>query len=478
MKGDYTKVESGDCIVAFSKADIFSIKATIEQSTSHKCCVIYGQLPPETRSNQARLFNSQSNGYDILVASDAIGMGLNLNIRRIIFHSTLKAGIKSELPEFLRPTAIKQIGGRAGRVSSNYQFGEVTAWQEQDLAYIKAAMSLELDPIRQAGIAPSAAQLFRFSDHLTKIPTSFKPSSSFDFRQANGEIERDVTLDTTSNSSESISGSHTLSSTLERFFDLSQMSNKYFLCHQDQIKIISNWLDPIPLSLADRLFVFLFFHFCRYIFATSPVNLRDTLSMNVLYTFAAHFAQHRPVPLTIRIPQSEPQSLSEFSDLCFKHDLLDLYIWLSHYFPKCFIEGTKCKELKDISLHLIQYALENANIQQDYSYTTYYQSLRNKVPKENGFPVQFSSLIRAVYVSHLNKMPADKWAIFCESSSRPSQRKRSIPKISSPRMRISKPSSLKNLQRLVTPQSKVVRTDDGKLQIYRQLEELESLGEL
>lgn len=95
MRGDYSKIEPGDCIVAFSKADIFSIKREIERKTPHKCAVIYGQLPPETRATQARLFNDENTGYDILVASDAIGMGLNLNIRRTIFHTTVKVNARS-----------------------------------------------------------------------------------------------------------------------------------------------------------------------------------------------------------------------------------------------------------------------------------------------------------------------------------------------------------------------------------------------
>lgn len=90
LRGDYSKVQPGDCIVAFAKADIFSIRRQIESKTPYKCAVIYGQLPPETRSLQARLFNEENTGYDILVASDAIGMGLNLNIRRTIFHTTMK----------------------------------------------------------------------------------------------------------------------------------------------------------------------------------------------------------------------------------------------------------------------------------------------------------------------------------------------------------------------------------------------------
>lgn len=47
-----------------------------------RCCVVYGSLPPEARREQAKLFNTPHNGFDVLVASDAIGMGLNLNIQR------------------------------------------------------------------------------------------------------------------------------------------------------------------------------------------------------------------------------------------------------------------------------------------------------------------------------------------------------------------------------------------------------------
>ena len=74
LEGDYSKIQPGDCIVAFTRPDIFAIKREIERKTPYKCCMIYGQLPPETRSTQARLFNDENTGYDVLVASDAIGM--------------------------------------------------------------------------------------------------------------------------------------------------------------------------------------------------------------------------------------------------------------------------------------------------------------------------------------------------------------------------------------------------------------------
>ena len=128
LKGDYAQIRPGDCIVAFSRADIFSIRREVERLTPYKCAVIYGQLPPETRSMQARLFNEENTGFDVLVASDAIGMGLNLNIRRVVFHTVVKRG-GGKSAYWVDPSSVKQIAGRAGRLSSNYKIGEVTAWQ-------------------------------------------------------------------------------------------------------------------------------------------------------------------------------------------------------------------------------------------------------------------------------------------------------------------------------------------------------------
>lgn len=49
-----------------------------------------GNLPPEARREQAKLFSDPQSGFDVLVASDAIGMGLNLAIRRIVFSTVTK----------------------------------------------------------------------------------------------------------------------------------------------------------------------------------------------------------------------------------------------------------------------------------------------------------------------------------------------------------------------------------------------------
>jgi ATP-dependent RNA helicase SUPV3L1/SUV3 len=71
-------------------------------------------------SQQARLFNDPASGYDVLVASDAIGMGLNLNIRRIVFH-TLTKSIQQERV-MISTQHIKQIAGILQRIMFYCQF--------------------------------------------------------------------------------------------------------------------------------------------------------------------------------------------------------------------------------------------------------------------------------------------------------------------------------------------------------------------
>lgn len=81
----YQNVQPGDCVVAFSRKAMFHIKEHIELSTGLKCALVYGSLPPETRAMQAELFNNPNSDYKIIVATDAIGMGLNLYVSLSLF---------------------------------------------------------------------------------------------------------------------------------------------------------------------------------------------------------------------------------------------------------------------------------------------------------------------------------------------------------------------------------------------------------
>lgn len=108
-------LRAGDCVVVFSRKSALEMKNAIE-ATGKRCSVIYGNLSPDVRRSEANKFKSGAN--PILVATDAIGMGLNLPIKRIYF-STLEKydGVETR---YLLPGEIKQIAGRAGR----YGFAE------------------------------------------------------------------------------------------------------------------------------------------------------------------------------------------------------------------------------------------------------------------------------------------------------------------------------------------------------------------
>jgi hypothetical protein len=157
--------------VAFSRQDIFRIREAIERLTDHKCCVVFGQLPPETRSKQASLFNEEGSGYDVLVASDAVGMGLNLNIRRIVFHATEKIGdVVANGKQKVEASMMKQIAGRAGRRSSQYKDqGMVTCLHAADMPWLHESLGLPVKQVEAAGLFPAVEHLQVYSNLLDRL---------------------------------------------------------------------------------------------------------------------------------------------------------------------------------------------------------------------------------------------------------------------------------------------------------------------
>ncbi|KAL6952832.1 RNA helicase [Sarracenia purpurea var. burkii] len=169
--GSLSDIQTGDCIVSFSRKKIYKLKKEIENGRKHLCSVVYGSLPPETRKRQATMFNDETNEFDVLVASDAIGMGLNLNISRIIF-STLEKFDGLEMRQLTVPE-IKQIAGRAGRYGSKFPDGEVTCLDAEDLPLLHSALNSQSPVLevavregRQTAIGPFERRKFA----VTKLP--------------------------------------------------------------------------------------------------------------------------------------------------------------------------------------------------------------------------------------------------------------------------------------------------------------------
>jgi ATP-dependent RNA helicase SUPV3L1/SUV3 len=105
-----TSLQLGDAVVAFSRRDVLMLRDQIAAG-GHAVSVIYGALPPEVRRREAERF-AQGESH-ILVATDAIGMGLNLPIRRVLFSTLTKFDGQDDRP--LSVSEVHQIAGRAGR---------------------------------------------------------------------------------------------------------------------------------------------------------------------------------------------------------------------------------------------------------------------------------------------------------------------------------------------------------------------------
>ncbi|GAC95881.1 hypothetical protein PHSY_003459 [Pseudozyma hubeiensis SY62] len=170
---DLGQIQKGDCVVAFSRSGIFALKRDIEKQTGLRCAVAYGALPPETKSEQAKLFNEGK--LDVMVASDAIGMGLNLRIKRVVFDTLSKWNGKEEV--ILSASQIKQIAGRAGRYGTQDKTasgktdlgGLVTTRHEHELEILRAALASPLLPITRAAIQPSSETLSQLSAMLPSV---------------------------------------------------------------------------------------------------------------------------------------------------------------------------------------------------------------------------------------------------------------------------------------------------------------------
>ncbi len=134
-----TDVQPGDALIVFSRKRVLQLAAILEKEKI-RASVIYGALPPASRREEVRRFAEKET--TVVVATDAIGMGISLPIRRVIFVDTEKFDGESVRP--LNATEVRQIGGRAGRFGK-YDLGEVLTMSAPKL--IRNAMDQPIESL-------------------------------------------------------------------------------------------------------------------------------------------------------------------------------------------------------------------------------------------------------------------------------------------------------------------------------------------
>jgi ATP-dependent RNA helicase SUPV3L1/SUV3 len=302
--GSLDNVQPGDCIVCFSKNDIYAVSREIE-SRGREVAVIYGGLPPGTKLAQAAKFNDVNNSCKIMVATDAIGMGLNLSIRRIIFYSLIKPTVNEKGEKEMDTISISsalQIAGRAGRYGTQWEQGFVTTYKAEDLHTLRNLLSQTPDPLEQAGLHPTADQIELYAYHL--------PNS-------------------------------TLSNLMDIFVSLSTVDDSlYFMCNIEDFKFLAEMIQHVPLPLR-----------ARYVFCCAPINRKMPFVCSMFLKFARQFSKNEPVTFDwlcnqVSWPFGLPKTILDLVHLEAVFDVLDLYLWLSYRFMDIFPDSNMVRDMQ------------------------------------------------------------------------------------------------------------------------------------
>ena len=140
-----TRLPRRSAVVAFSAENVYAIAELIRRQRGG-AAVVMGSLSPRTRNAQVALY--QSGEVDFLVATDAIGMGLNMDVDHVAFAGLRKFDGKKT--RWLTPQEVGQIAGRAGRYTKDGTFGVTGEAPEMDDELVEAIQEHRFAPLDAA----------------------------------------------------------------------------------------------------------------------------------------------------------------------------------------------------------------------------------------------------------------------------------------------------------------------------------------
>jgi ATP-dependent RNA helicase SUPV3L1/SUV3 len=278
------KTKPGDALIVFSRRDALNLRDDLLRLGKSVAC-IYGALSPEVREREARRF---ANGdAAILVATDAIGMGLNLPIQRVVFTAVQKYdGVKrDELPVPL----LQQIAGRAGRFGHQDEEGIV------------------------AGLTPDehrvVAKLMGMKQHAI-------PSRGFQITAGTAYLEQIAEM----------SGDDRLEALLSLFLLHADPGDGFFSPHVPEEQLaratMLDRLKAMPLAM-------------KHVFSMAPMSIRDE-EMDAAWRDWAHAANKgKPIKLDFMAESPERASLGDAETTV---RLLAAYRWLGYRLPDLFVD--------------------------------------------------------------------------------------------------------------------------------------------
>ena len=160
----FSKLKPRTAVIAFNINKVYEIA---ENLRSHKggAAVVLGSLSPRTRNAQVEIYEDKK--VDYLVATDAIGMGLNLNIDQVAFSSLEK--FDGRFKRNLYSNEIGQIAGRAGRHKNNGSFSILKNAGVLDLKTINNIEDSNFDPITKIYWRNTSLDFFNIDNFLNSL---------------------------------------------------------------------------------------------------------------------------------------------------------------------------------------------------------------------------------------------------------------------------------------------------------------------
>ena len=271
-----------DALIVFSRRNALRYKMDLEQ-LGYKVSIVYGRLSPEVRREQARKFDQGET--DIIVSTDAISMGMNLPIKRVIFTTLSKFIDSKEIP--ISNSEIKQISGRAGRYK-RFPTGLISTLErvEDGLERIQEAMDEETPQKDFAMVGPDL-------DIFAKVNAALETSSLPELG---------------------------LSEFL-RLFNTMQFKSPFYCVDLKEMVEIAEMVEQSN-SKSDTLLDSEIFGF-----SCAPVNLGLPGHVQFFLTIVNHYTNTRPIAYTKIDHNSEDIDYLETSIKC-----LELYQWLARHF--------------------------------------------------------------------------------------------------------------------------------------------------
>ncbi len=303
---DINSIEKGTAVIAFSRRDVLALKQKL--SKSYRVSVVYGNLSPEVRREEARRFREGES--DILVATDAISMGLNLPIKTLIFSKDEKFdGLRTRE---LYPIEINQISGRAGR----YGFEEV--------GYIGALDRYSLKRIRS-----------KLNRALEQIELPFSVMATLEHIILIGEI-----LET-----------NNLYTILNFFADNMEFEGPFIAGNIDSLLEIAEIVDEYDFDLKTK-----------YYLASAPAPISSPYIESIFHRYIRELEQDIEVRY---IPPRELPQFAQTNEMMLNAEdrvrEISLYLWLSFKFPEHFKDTKKAIEARGKLNRFIEESLKQGN---------------------------------------------------------------------------------------------------------------------